>query len=282
MECMKIDGLELAHDVRGAGDPVVFVHWGVSAWWAEPLWHEPALAEHFRLITYHRAGFGGSDRAEDGISIADHAEHCRLLMNRLGVTRAHLVGHSSSTAVVLQLALDAPDMAHTLTLLDAARPMPRTETQQAFTREVVAPAVAHYRAGNSEAAVDTWCRGVFGDGYRARLGPGVAGVLDDALAHADTFFTQELPALQQWRFTEEEARRVDAPVLTVVGERSAPTFPERRELLCRWLPNVEQLDLPGATHLLHLENPRGAAKALAAYFARHPIAMATRRRSERS
>jgi pimeloyl-ACP methyl ester carboxylesterase len=274
MERTKIDGLELAHDVRGAGDPVVLIHWGVSAWWAEPLWHEPALAEHFQLITYHRAGFGGSGRAEDGISIADHAEHCRLLMDRLGVERAHLVGHSSSAAVVLQLALDAPDVAHTLTLLDAARPMPDTQTQQAFTRDVVVPAVQSYRAGNSAAAVDMWCRGVFGDGYRARRG--VAEVLDDALAHADAFFTQELPALQRWRFTEQEARRVHAPVLAVVGEHSAPTFPERRELLSRWLPTVEQLDLPDATHLLHLENPRGAAEAMADYFTRHPIATADR------
>ena len=274
MERTKIDGLELAYDLRGTGDPVVLVHWGVSARWAEPFWHEPALAEHFQLVTYHRAGFGESDRVEDGISIADHAAHCRLLMSRLGVERAHVVGHSSSAAVVLQLALDAPEVAHTVTLLDAARPAPQTETQQAFTREVVMPAVESYRAGNSEAAMDTWSRGVFGDDYRARLAPGGAEVLDDALAHADTFFTQELPALQRWTFTEQEARRVETPVLAMVGENSAPTFPERRELLRRWLPDVTELDLPGASHLLHLENPRGAADAMAAFFARHPIAAA--------
>src|ERR1700742_1766283 len=85
MERTKIDGLELAYDLRGTGDPVVLVHWGVSARWAEPFWHEPALAEHFQLVTYHRAGFGESDRVKDGISVADHAAHCRLLMSRLGV-----------------------------------------------------------------------------------------------------------------------------------------------------------------------------------------------------
>jgi pimeloyl-ACP methyl ester carboxylesterase len=78
---------------------------------------------------------------------------------------------------------------------------------------------------------------VFGDDYRARLGPGGAEVLDDALAHADTFFTQELPALLRWPFTTE-------------------------------------LDLPGASHLLHLENPSGAAEAMATFFARPPIATA--------
>jgi hypothetical protein len=60
-------------------------------------------------------------------------------------------------------------------------------------------------------------------------------------------------------------------VLAVVGENSAPTFPERRELLCSWLPKVELFELPGATHLLHLENPQGMAEGLASFFARHPI-----------
>jgi pimeloyl-ACP methyl ester carboxylesterase len=61
-------------------------------------------------------------------------------------------------------------------------------------------------------------------------------------------------------------------VLAVVGEQSAPTFPERRELLLSWLPNVETFELPGATHLLHVQNPRGMAEGLASFFARHPFA----------
>lgn len=38
-----------------------------------------------------------------------------------------------------------------------------------------------------------------------------------------------------------------------------------------WLPNVEAFVLPNATHLLHVQNPRGMAEGLAAFFARHPI-----------
>ena len=41
--------------------------------------------------------------------MVDHAEHCRLLMGHLGIERAHIVGHSSSVAIALQLAIDAPD-----------------------------------------------------------------------------------------------------------------------------------------------------------------------------
>ena len=92
------------------------------------------------------------------------------------------------------------------------------------------------------------------------------------MAEADAFFGQELPALQEWSFTEDDARTIEQPVLAVVGARTAPTFRERLELLASWLPRVETFELPEATHLLHLERPRAMAEAMASFYARHPIA----------
>jgi pimeloyl-ACP methyl ester carboxylesterase len=77
--------------------------------------------------------------------------------------------------------------------------------------------------------------------------------------------------VQQWAFTQEDAGRVTQPALLVLGDRTDLIFRERRELLLAWLPNAEPFDLPGATHLLYVENPRGMAEALAAFFARHPL-----------
>ena len=92
---------------------------------------------------------------------------------------------------------------------------------------------------------------------------------------ADAFFRQELPAVQQWSLTEEDANRITQPALVVLGENTVATFPERRELLLAWLPNAEPFDLPDATHLLHLQNPRGMAEGLASFYARHPLTTAT-------
>ena len=269
MNRAQIDGIELAYELRGAGEPVVLIHWGVASAWAEPLLREPGLAESYRLLSYHRAGFGDSSRVTGPISMADHARHCSLLLRRLEIDRAHIVGHSSSAAIALQLALDFPEAVGTMVLMDAARPVPATEMQQEFVRTFVAPAVELYRAGDRVAAVDTFLRGVFGADYREPLEKGLPGAFDRCVEEADAFFAQELPALQAWSLTREDAARVAQPVLCVVGENSASTFPERRELLLSMLPNAEAFDLSGASHLLHLENPQGMAAALAAFFARH-------------
>ena len=273
-ERANLEGLELEYELHGSGEPVVLIHWGVGIAWAEPLMAEPALADRYRLLSYHRAGFGGSSRIDGPISMADHAAHCRLLMRELEIQRAHVVGHSSSALIALQLALDSPEAVGTLALLESARPLPPTETQARFVRDFVEPAVQRYRQGDEVGAVDTWCRGVFGMEYRGALDQGLPGAFEQSVAAADAFFAQELPAVQQWSFTEEDASRITQPVLAVLGEHTAPTFPERRELLLSWLPNVEAFDLPGATHLLHAQNPRGMAEGLAAFYARHPLTAA--------
>jgi pimeloyl-ACP methyl ester carboxylesterase len=158
MERADLDGVELEYEVRGSGEPVVLVHWGVCAAWSRPLLEARPLSHGYLQVSYHRAGFAGSSRVPGTLSMGEHADHCRRLMRHLGIERAHIVGHSSSAAVVLQLPLDAPDAVHTLTLMDAARPAPPTEDQAAFVRTFVEPAVRRYRAGDKAAAVDTFFR----------------------------------------------------------------------------------------------------------------------------
>jgi len=131
-----------------------------------------------------------------------------------------------------------------------------------------------YRAGDKAGAVDSFMLAVTGPAYRPALERALPGAFDQAVAHADTFFGQELPAVRQWSFTREDAGRITQPVLAVIGAKNkeaSPIWNERQEILLTWLPKAEPFVLPDATHLLHLENPRGMAEGLAAFFARHPI-----------
>jgi len=63
-------------------------------------------------------------------------------------------------------------------------------------------------------------------------------------------------------------------ITNIFGKLGATTRAQvivRAQRLLGWLPNAEGLVLPGATHLLHVQNPRGMAEALASFFARHPM-----------
>ena len=271
MDRARIDGIELEYEVRGSGEPVVLIHAGVCADFFAPLIAQRALTSRYTVLRYHRSGYAGSDRLPDAVTLAHQAEHCRALMRHLGIERAHVVGHSSSASMALQLALDACDAVQSLALLDPARPAVPSALQMESVTAFVEPALERYRAGDKAGAVDIWMRGVCGPDYRAALERALPGAVDQAVADADTFFGQELPAVAQWSFGQEEAARIAQAALVVLGENSIPLFRERCDLLLAWLPNAEAFELPEATHLLHVQNPGAMANALAAFFSRHPL-----------
>jgi len=270
MSRATIDGVELEYQQLGSGEPVVLVHAGIFSDFFTPLVEQPALAGRYRIVNYHRVGCAGSSRASGPLSIAQEALHCRSLMRHLGIKKAHIVGHSNSGNLVLQLALDAPETVHSLVVEEPAlMTVPSAQTARAF----LGAAIQQYRAGDKAGALDTFLKGTCGPDYRAAVDAALPGAIARYAADADTFFGQQLPAMQQWSFGPAEASRITQPVLAVIGERSrqlSPIWDERQELLLSWLRNAEPFVLPKATHLLQVENPRDMAEGLAAFFARYP------------
>ena len=271
MERATIDGIELEYEVWGLGEPVVLVHGSHVADAFAPLLAEPVLTTCYRLISYHRRGFAGSTHSGAPVSIAQQAADCRALMQGLGVERAHIVGHSYGGVIALQLALDAPQAVHSLALLEPA--LLAVPSAPQFV-EAMEPVLQMYQAGDKARAVDAFLQGACGPAYCRVLDRVLPGAFAQAVADADTFFLIEQPAIQEWTFTREEARRITRPVLTVLGADSEavwPGFREGRDLLLVWLPQAEQFVLPRATHLLQVQNPRDMAEGLKAFFAGHPL-----------
>jgi hypothetical protein len=110
-------GVELEYRIQGIGEPVVLLHAGLFADWFQPLLDEPALVARHRVVNLHRIGYAGSSRVAGPVSIARQAAQVRALLQRLGIDRAHIVGHSSGGNIALQLALDAPQLVRSLALL---------------------------------------------------------------------------------------------------------------------------------------------------------------------
>lgn len=65
------------------------------------------LADRYRLVSYHRRGFAGSESYKTDLppTISRQASECQALMDYLQVRSAHLVGHSHGGVIALQLAL---------------------------------------------------------------------------------------------------------------------------------------------------------------------------------
>jgi pimeloyl-ACP methyl ester carboxylesterase len=270
MERATVDGITLEYEVAGSGEPVLLIDGVLIANAFRPLLAEPGLAGRYRFITYHRRGYAGSSRAAGPVSIARQAADCRELLRFLGVGRAHVVGHSYGGAIALQLALDAPEVVRSLVLLEPALMVGASAPAY---RESLARGIERYRDVGAATVVDKFLE-ARSPGYRSTLDRTLPGAFAQAVADAGTTFEVELPALSAWVFGEAAARRIGQPVLTVLGGGSdalSPRFGEAHRLLLAWLPRADGVVLPGATHLMHIEDPRGLAEVVADFWARRPI-----------
>ena len=268
MEQANIDGISLEYEVRGSGEPVAFIHGAHMGDTYTPLMAEPALKD-YRFIGYHRRGYAGSGRPEGALSISEHAADCLGLLRKLSAVPAHVVGHSSGAIIGIQLALDAPEAVRSLTLLEPA--LLDVPSGGALVEKLGA-SVPMYEAGDKAGAVDTFLRKVCGKDYRRIVETQLPGAMEQAAADADAFFTGEFPAIAEWQFTKEGAARIRQPVLSVLGAKTdaaigLPTYSEIHERVLEWFPNAKPFVLPGAAHLLQVENPRDMAEGLATFLA---------------
>jgi aminoacrylate hydrolase len=89
---------------------------GSASYWAPNIL---ALAEHFRVIGYDHRGTGRSDRTlPDIVTVDDLADDMLALMDALGITHAHIVGHAAGGIAGLALALKAPERLDRLVVIN--------------------------------------------------------------------------------------------------------------------------------------------------------------------
>ena len=101
------------------GDPVLLLHGfsgDLNAW----AMTQAALAETREAIALDLPGHGGSTKEVGEGDVGAQAAAAVAFMDALGMARAHLVGHSLGGAIALDLALDHPERAASLTLIASA------------------------------------------------------------------------------------------------------------------------------------------------------------------
>ena len=271
MESVEVNGVELEYEVVGSGEPVLLID-SLLADCFLPLLSEPALADRYQLIRYHKRGWVGSTHTPPPVSIADHAADAAALLEYLVVRHAHIVGHSSGASIAAQMALDHPEAVHTLTLLEPTLvSLPRG---QAFLKQA-APVFEAYRSGDHSGAFAMFVAAASGLDWatcRALLEERIPGVVTQSIKDADTFFGIELASLADWTFGAGQAAAIHRPVLSVLGAETQPLWVEIADFLRASLPYVEESTIEGVGHLLQIQRPEPVAREIGQFLGRNSMA----------
>jgi pimeloyl-ACP methyl ester carboxylesterase len=119
LQALVRDGVRLAYEERGAGDPpMLFVH----GWMCDRGYFAPQV-EHFgarhRTIAVDLRGHGASDKPQQAYPIAGFADDLNWLCAQLGVRGTIVVGHSMGGIVAMDLAARYPERAIAVVGVDA-------------------------------------------------------------------------------------------------------------------------------------------------------------------
>lgn len=122
-QVLHVGGLNLHYVDVGQGPAVVLIH-GLGGSLYNFRYNIPALSQQFRVVALDLKGFGYSDRPLDAdYSQTAQAQLVADFMDRLGIGRAAVLGHSLGGAIALRLAALFPQRVTRLILVGSAPPV---------------------------------------------------------------------------------------------------------------------------------------------------------------
>ncbi len=259
---MPVNGAQLYYAVEGHGPPLVFLHDGIADL---GMW-DPQVAEFapdYRTIRYDLRGAGQSLLPE-GPYVP--AEDLAVLLDRLRVTQATLVGAGLGGRIAVDFALAYPER---VTGLALEGPIVSGYVWSDAMAPYLVALDAALAAGNVGQAVEVDLRqwldgpGRTPEDVDPAVRDRVREMAAQSYAASDGEGTPEPggpPALP--RLTE-----IRAPLLVVVGAYEAPDLRRIADRLEVLVAGAGLAVLPGAGHLANLEQPAAFNAALHAFLA---------------
>jgi pimeloyl-ACP methyl ester carboxylesterase len=129
MPNLTVNNINLHYQCLGQGEDLLLIH-GLGtnlAFWYPGI--ASLLSKHYRVIIYDLRGHGRSTIADSGYTVPDMTHDLHALLDHLGVTHVHLVGHSFGARIALRYAILHPKRIVSLTLADT-----RIQCLQPITR----------------------------------------------------------------------------------------------------------------------------------------------------
>jgi pimeloyl-ACP methyl ester carboxylesterase len=245
-----------------SNDPVLLLHGqpGAASDWEHV---RASINGEARTIAFDRPGWDGRSAARD---LAGNARAARSVLDRVGVARATVVGHSLGAAVAAWLAWSSPERVGRLVLV---APAANVDSLGAVDYLLAAPLVGWLASVGAMA----------GGGLVLGAGP-VRRWVADASALDDRYLRsagRALLAPSSWRSFVQEQRclvrdlpvlerrlaEITAPATIIAGaaDRVVPVEAARR--LTGQIRGAELVELEHAGHLMHVHHAGEVARVIA-------------------
>ncbi len=284
MRSLEVNGVMLAVDDRGDGDPVVLLHGfpELAYSWRHQI---PALVDAgFRVISFDQRGYGSSGKPD---SVADYSlEHLAGdvigVLDRLGIEEAAVVGHDWGSIVAWTAAVTHPDRVTRVVSLNvpyrgACFGFPTTQVISDQLADRFGYVLMFQEEGAAEAGFaadpEGWLMAFYSGGARGRT----YMTDEEFTTYADAFKAGGITGPVNWyRNIDANAAALEStldasivqPTLMIAADND-PVLPlSLTEGMQRWIPDLDVVVIEDSGHWTQQEQPDAVNKALIEWLTR--------------
>jgi pimeloyl-ACP methyl ester carboxylesterase len=264
-----INGNEIAYYVTGEGDPILLVH-GITTY--SFIWRKviPYLEKKYQVIAVDLLGCGASSKnIQEAYSIKYHAQILKQLVEHLGFTKIHFVGHDVGGGIGQVFAVDYQDMLYDLTLINSVAydfwpVQPIITLRTPIIRQM---AMATLDIGALRLIVK---RGLY---HKERLNDELLGLFWKPMKtkQGRKAFLHFAASLDNKHLLEiqEQLHNIDIPVLVIRGDADPYLSKAIADKLCENIPNATLLRVSTGSHFIQEDEPEIIASHLNIFFSSH-------------
>ncbi len=248
MSSITTDQGVLHYEVFGRGRPVILLHGWLGSW---GLWQDTMadIGRYYRTYALDFWGFGESGRKLNTYKVQDFISMVSQFMDKLGIARAPLVGHSMGGTVSLSVAIRYPEKAEKVVIIgspihgSSLAPMLKVAGYR-WVAWLLFQLFGLFRMG-MRVASPSICRD-----------PHFPDMMDRDLSK--TTLESFLVSISTLRKTDlrPELRKIRIPVLGMFGDLDNIVHPRQWQPLLQGVPHAQVERFPKASHFIMLDEPQ--------------------------
>lgn len=242
---------EVAYQLNGTGDPILFIHAGVAD---SRMWQHQMNLPGYRSVAFDQRGFGRTRWApgtyadwRDAVTVMDH----------LDIDSAVVVGCSTGGSVAMHLALEVPERVTALVLVGAAAG--GWEPKDGWSEDPIwDEALAASEAGDLNRVIEIDAKAWLAGPEREidEIDPEVIDLFLDMGRTPVATENERRGHVEKYETaTNDRLDEITAPTLVVVGEHDQPDVIESADYLADRLSQEPVLIIEDTAHLPSLEDP---------------------------
>lgn len=248
MATMVTDQGIVHYEVLGRGRPVILLHGWLGSW---ALWRDTMeiLSKDFRTYSLDFFGFGESLDRDADFSVNNFVQLVNQFMDRLGIPKAPIVGHSMGGTVALAVALRYPEK--TVKTIVIGSPIDG-QSLNFFLKLSGYRGIAQL-VYTVPLVLDLFIMGLtrFGSAQGKSIHKMVKE--DASKVSADSFF-ESIGTLRQTDL-RPELKDVSVPVLGIYGRRDIIVNPGQSKVLKEYLPSSKVVWFENSGHFTMMDEP---------------------------